>query len=121
MALDLDIEGLQSYQAALTALTEKMGELPQPIVKGRAAALGTLTSMLRRIDLMVVASENRPLTDIDYSDVSRDVNSIQWLRDTDWVWHDFAGVEFDLNGGSGPLAYQSALDALRQNLMKAIG
>ncbi|WKL56542.1 hypothetical protein Q1W73_12715 [Asticcacaulis sp. ZE23SCel15] len=117
----LDIDGLKAYQAALAALTEKLGELPQPIKGGRAAALGTLISMRRRIDILVVASENRPLTDIDHSDVSRDVNSIQWLRDTDWVWQDFSGVEFDLNGGSGPLAYQSALDALRQNLMKAIG
>jgi hypothetical protein len=117
MALNLD--GLKAYQAALATLTEKMGQLPQLIVKGRAAALGTLISMRRRIDLLVAASEHRLLTDIDHSDVSRDVNSIEWMRSTDWVWQDFAGVEFDL--GAGPMAYQVALDALRQTLMKAIG
>ncbi|WAC49764.1 hypothetical protein OVA03_07655 [Asticcacaulis sp. SL142] len=117
MALNTD--GLKAYQAALATLTEKMGDLPPPIVKGRAAALGTLTSMRRRIDLLVAASEHRPLTDNDHRGVSLDVSSIRWLRDTDWVWQDFAGVEFEL--GFGPLAYQAALDALLQDLMKATG
>lgn len=117
----LEIDGLRAYQTALTALTEKMGELPQPIVKGRAAALGTLTSMQRRIDLLVATSENRALSAVDHSDVARDANTIYWLRDTNWISQDFVGVTFEAADNSGPLAYQPALEALSQSLAKAVG
>ncbi|OYW81253.1 MAG: hypothetical protein B7Z26_05320, partial [Asticcacaulis sp. 32-58-5] len=50
------------------------------------------------------------LTDVDRKDLGRDEMNHRWLRETDWIYEQFDGVAFPLNGGS--LTYAEAMIAL---------
>jgi hypothetical protein len=114
MALSED--GLRAYQAAMAALIGKIGDLPQPILGGRAAALGTLTSMLKRIDVLLIALSNRPATEVDRNDILRDASTLDWLSDTKWIADDFKGIAFALSDEAQNLAFAMAIDSLKQGL-----
>lgn len=51
--MSLNAEGLRLYQFRLTAIVSALKTLPQPVFRGRACAVGTLTSMSRRIDKLL--------------------------------------------------------------------
>jgi len=93
-------------------MTSALRDLPQPVVKGRACALGTLTSMQRRVEKLISDWETRAMTDVDRKDVARDAPTLRILRDDKWVYDDFAGVHFDLPEVGEGLTFLDAMAAL---------
>ena len=115
--MSLNPDGTRLYQQRLTAVTEVMKSLPQPIVKARACALGTLTSVLRRIDILLAAWETRAMTEADRHQVSQDASTLEWLlKDTA---AEFEGVYFDVPDIGAKLSFVEAMEAVKSSLANA--
>jgi hypothetical protein len=110
--MSLNPEGFRLYHSRLGTLVSQMNGLPQPIVRGRAAALGTLTAILNRIRKLAEDWETRAMTASDHMDVVRNGSTLRWLREDPFVHVDFEGVEFDLPENDGRLTYLNAIRAL---------
>ncbi|MDC7675206.1 hypothetical protein [Asticcacaulis machinosus] len=115
--MSLNPEGTRLYQQRLTAVTDAMKSLPQPIVKGRACALGTLAAILKRVENLLTVWETRAMTEADLRQVSQDASTLEWLlKDTA---ADFEGVYFGLPEMSAKLSFVEAMEAIRISLQEA--
>ncbi|BBF82658.1 hypothetical protein [Asticcacaulis excentricus] len=110
--MSLNPEGLGLYHDRLAAMIAALRDLPQPLVKGRACAAGTLTSMQRRIEKLLTDWETRAMTEVDRKDVSRDGATLRMLREDKWVFADFEGVAFDLPQAGNSLSFVEAMATL---------
>ncbi|ADU12738.1 hypothetical protein [Asticcacaulis excentricus] len=110
--MSLNPEGLHLYHDCLVAMINTLRDLPQPLVKGRACALGTLTSMQRRIEKLIRDWETRAMTEVDRKDVSRDGAILHMLRDDKWVYGDFDGIAFNLPQAGDGLTFVEAMTTL---------
>lgn len=118
--MSLNPEGLRLYHDRLAAMIDTLRDLPQPLVKGRACALGTLTSMQRRIEKLITDWETRAMTKVDQKDVSRDGKTLRMLCDDKWVYSDFEGVGFDLPQAGNRLTFVDALGTLEAAQSSAV-
>ncbi|WP_298327919.1 hypothetical protein [Asticcacaulis sp.] len=118
--MSLNPEGLRLYHDRLAAMIATLSDLPQPLVKGRACALGTLTSMQRRIEKLITDWETRAMTKVDQKDVSRDGATLRMLRDDKWVYRDFDGVTFDLPQAGVGLSFVEAMATLEAAQVSAV-
>ncbi|MDC7682180.1 hypothetical protein PQU92_02765 [Asticcacaulis sp. BYS171W] len=110
--MSLNPEPFRLYQQRLTAVIAAVQASPEPIVQGRACAVGTLTSMANRVNKLLEAWETRGMTNVDRNDVVRDDSTLRWLKDDHWVYQDFADAFFDLPDAPSPLTFREAMDAL---------
>jgi|GEM_PF-5545644 hypothetical protein len=110
--MSLNPEGLRLYHDRLVAMINTLRALPQPLLQGRACALGTLTAMQRRIEKLICDWETRAMTEVDQKDVSRDGATLRMLRDDKWVYGDFDGVAFDLPQAGDGLTFVEAMATL---------
>jgi hypothetical protein len=118
--MSLNPEGLRLYHDGLAAMIAALRDLPQPLVKGRACALGTLSSMQRRIEKLLTDWETRAMTDVDRKDVSRDGATLRMLRDDNWVFRDFDDVAFDLPQEGNGLTFVEAMATLEAAQVSAV-
>ncbi|MFP1130280.1 hypothetical protein [Asticcacaulis sp. W401b] len=118
--MSLNPEGLRLYHDRLAAMIAALRDLPQPLVKGRACALGTLTSMQRRIEKLLTDWETRAMTEVDRKDVSRDGATLRMLREDKWVYGDFDGIAFDLPQAGNSLTFVEAMATLEAAQSSAV-
>lgn len=82
--------------------------------KGIRCVLGTLRARGRQLDAVVEALDKREPTKADDLEIERAVDTLKWLKDTDWLLKDL-GKEVEDFAGMGD-SYQSIMGKLIANV-----
>lgn len=104
----VDREKLVVASTEIKRLIEALLALSQPLKRGQAAALGTLTSIQRRFDLIAVALEGREANATDRSEVVNSISTLKWLSDDRYILADLPD-DIPLDGHD---SYSSAIGDL---------